>query len=40
MKGSVTRINTATAEEIATIPGISKKSTEAILDFLNSRNGP
>ena len=32
--GSVTRIKAATAEEIATLPGISKKSAQALLDFL------
>jgi excinuclease ABC subunit C len=33
--GSVTRIRDATAEEIATLPGISVKSARAMLDFLN-----
>lgn len=37
--GSVSRIRSATAEEIATLPGISKKSAEAILEFLNRRSG-
>jgi len=33
--GSVARIKAASAEQIATIPGISKKSAEAMLAFLN-----
>jgi excinuclease ABC subunit C len=33
--GSVTRVKTATAEDIASIPGISKKAADAILDFLH-----
>jgi excinuclease ABC subunit C len=33
--GSVARIKAASAEQIATIPGISKKSAEAMLEFLN-----
>jgi excinuclease ABC subunit C len=33
--GSVTRIKAATPEEIAALPGISQKSAQAILDFLN-----
>lgn len=32
--GSVARIKAASAEDIATLPGISKKSAEAMLDFL------
>ena len=32
--GSVTRIKAATAEEIATMPGISVKSAQVLLDFL------
>lgn len=35
--GSVSRIKSATVEEIATLPGFSKKSAAVILDFLNSR---
>jgi excinuclease ABC subunit C len=35
--GSVARIKTASAEAIARLPGISKKSAEAILEFLRSR---
>ncbi len=38
--GSVTRIRAATIEEIAALPGFSKKSAAAILDFLNSRKAP
>jgi len=33
--GSVTRIKAATAVELATLPGISKKSAQVILDFLH-----
>jgi len=33
--GSVTRIKAATAEQIATLPGISLKSAQALLDFLH-----
>jgi excinuclease ABC subunit C len=32
--GSVTRLKAATAEQIATLPGISMKSAQALLDFL------
>jgi excinuclease ABC subunit C len=32
--GSVTRIKAASADEIASLPGISKKSAQGILDFL------
>ena len=35
--GSVARIKAATPEEIAKIPGISKKSAEALLQHLHSR---
>lgn len=35
--GSVARIKAATAEQIAQLPGISKKSAEAILQHLDSR---
>ena len=35
--GSVSRIKAASAEDIATLPGISKKSAETILEFLRSR---
>ncbi len=38
--GSVTRIRAATAGQIAALPGFSKKSAAAILDFLNSRGSP
>jgi excinuclease UvrABC nuclease subunit len=34
--GSVTRIKAATANEIATLPGISVKFAQTILDFLNA----
>ena len=37
--GSVARIKAASAEQIATIPGISKKSAEAMLAFLNQPEG-
>ena len=33
--GSVARIKAATAEEIATLPGISHKSAAALLEFLH-----
>ena len=33
--GSVTRIKAATADEIATLPGIAKKSAQGLLDFLH-----
>lgn len=36
--GSVTRIKAASAEDIATLPGISKKSAEAMLEFLTREN--
>jgi len=32
--GSLARIKAATADEIATLPGMSKKSAQALLDFL------
>ena len=32
--GSVTRIKAATAEQIASLPGISQKSAQGLLDFL------
>ena len=32
--GSVTRIKAATAEQIASLPGISRKSAQGLLDFL------
>lgn len=35
--GSVARIRDATTDEIASLPGFSKKSAQAILEFLNSR---
>jgi excinuclease ABC subunit C len=38
--GSVTRIKFTTAEEIAALPGFSKKSAETILEFLNNRPAP
>jgi excinuclease ABC subunit C len=38
--GSVTRIRAATAGQIAALPGFSKKSAAAILEFLNSRGSP
>jgi excinuclease ABC subunit C len=37
--GSVTRIKAATAGEIATLPGISKKSAQALLEFLKRDEG-
>jgi excinuclease ABC subunit C len=37
--GSVTRIKSATPEEIAALPGFSKKSAETILEFLNRDSG-
>jgi len=37
--GSVARIRAASAEEIATLPGISKKSAAAMLEFLNQGRG-
>jgi excinuclease ABC subunit C len=37
--GSVTRIKAATAEEISTLPGISQKSAQALLDFLKRDEG-
>ena len=36
--GSVTRIKAASAEEIAKLPGISKKSAEVLLEFLMREN--
>ena len=33
--GSVSRVKQATADQIAGLPGISKKSAESILEFLN-----
>ena len=33
--GSVTRIKAASAEDLATLPGISKKSAQTLLDFLH-----
>jgi excinuclease ABC subunit C len=33
--GSVSRLKEATAEEIAKLPGISEKSAQGIIDFLN-----
>jgi len=38
--GSVTRIKSATPEEIAALPGFSKKSAETILEFLNRPDFP
>jgi excinuclease ABC subunit C len=37
--GSVTRVKAATAEEISTLPGISQKSAQALLDFLKRDEG-
>ena len=37
--GSVTRIKAATVEEIACLPGISRKSAQALLDFLRREEG-
>jgi excinuclease ABC subunit C len=37
--GSVTRVKAATAEEISTLPGISQKSAQALLDFLKQDEG-
>ena len=37
--GSVARIKAASAEDIAKVPGVSRKSAEAMLEFLNRENG-
>ena len=37
--GSVTRLKAASAEDIAKLPGISKKSAATILEFLGTKEG-